>query len=129
MDRIILKNLAFYGYHGARAEENQLGQRFYLDITLHTDLKTAGERDNLADTVNYGEVYQCVKLVVENRRYQLLEALAEAVCRQVLTCFEKVEEITVQVRKPGAPVQGIFDFVGVEIRRRRDAESLSGPGQ
>lgn len=121
MDQIILKNLAFYGYHGARAEENQLGQKFYLDVTLYLDLQKAGKSDDLAHTVHYGEAYHCIKQVVENQRYQLLEALAEAVCQSVFTHFDKVQEIKVQVRKPGAPVQGIFDYFGVEIRRKRNA--------
>ncbi len=129
MDRIILNNLAFYGYHGVRPEENQLGQKFYLDVTLYVDLHKAGKSDNIADTVHYGEVYHCIQQVVEHQRYQLIEALAEAVCHSVFVHFDRVEEITVHVKKPGAPVSGIFDYVGVEIRRTRDAYRLSGAGQ
>ena len=31
MDRIIMKNLAFYAYHGAMEEEKVLGQKFFID--------------------------------------------------------------------------------------------------
>ena len=43
MDKITLKT-CFYGYHGALPEENQLGQRFNLDIELYLDLKEVGEK-------------------------------------------------------------------------------------
>ena len=33
-DRIILKDLGFYGYHGVFAEEAKLGQRFFIDLEL-----------------------------------------------------------------------------------------------
>ena len=41
--KIHLKNMAFYGYHGALAEENTLGQRFLVDLTLTLDIAEAAE--------------------------------------------------------------------------------------
>ncbi len=119
MDRIIMKNLAFFGYHGVMEEEKTLGQKFFLDIELYTDLSKAGKSDEVEDTVHYGEVYAVVKDIVENKRFKLIEALAENIADSVLEGFTKVQEINVTVRKPEAPVPGIFDYVAVEIRRTR----------
>ena len=47
MDKIFMKRLSFYGYHGAYAEENRLGQRFYVDLEMKLDLKPAGTTDDL----------------------------------------------------------------------------------
>ncbi len=41
MDKIILKNLGFFGYHGAMSEENVLGQKFFVDLELGVDLKNS----------------------------------------------------------------------------------------
>ncbi len=118
MDCIHLNNMVFYGYHGVLDSEKELGQRFIVDLRLYLDLAPAGQSDDLKHTVNYAEVYSTIKAVVENRRYQLIEALAEALAQQVLAQFP-VEKVAVALRKPGAPIAGIFDYVEVAIVRQR----------
>lgn len=119
-DYIRLQNMIFYGYHGVLAAEKEIGQRFALDLVLYADLHEAGVKDDLTRTVNYAEVYQCVKEVVEGQSFNLLEALAEAIADLILHKFS-VERLVVNIRKPSAPVPGIFDFVEVSIERTREA--------
>ena len=38
MDKIVLKNMAFYGYHGNLESEKSQGQRFFVDVEIKTDL-------------------------------------------------------------------------------------------
>ncbi len=40
------------------SEENKLGQRFKVDLTVELDLKQAGESDDLEQSVNYGELFE-----------------------------------------------------------------------
>mgnify|MGYP000911949275 CR=1 FL=1 len=120
MDRVVMRNLGFYGYHGVMPEENTLGQKFFLDIDMYADLKPAGNSDNVEDTIHYGEVYELVKDTVENKRFKLIEALAENIASSILENFSKVNEIKVRVKKPEAPVPGIYDYFGVEVRRSRN---------
>ncbi|WZL72897.1 dihydroneopterin aldolase [Clostridiaceae bacterium 35-E11] len=120
MDKIIMKNLSFYGYHGVLQEESILGQKFFIDIDLYVDLKKAGTTDHVADTVHYGEAYALVKDIVENRRFQLIETLGETITSEVLYHFPKVHEIVIKIKKPEAPVPGIYDYFGIEIRRQRN---------
>lgn len=120
MDKIIMKHLGFYGYHGVLAEENTLGQKFFIDVELYVDLKKAGLSDNVNDTVSYAEVYEIIKDIVENKRYHLIEALAENIANTVLDTFETIDEILVKISKPEAPVKGIFDYFAIEIRRSRN---------
>ncbi|KNF09200.1 dihydroneopterin aldolase FolB [Gottschalkia purinilytica] len=120
MDKIIMKNLGFYGYHGALVEENVLGQKFFLDIEIYADLKKAGDTDNVEDTIHYGEVYELIKSIVEEKRFKLIESLAENIASSVIKGFSKVQEIVVTIKKPEAPVPGIYDYFGVEVRRKRN---------
>lgn len=120
MDKIIMKNLSFFGYHGVLKEENILGQKFFVDIELYADLKKAGLSDNVKDTIHYGEVYNEVKSIVENKKFNLLEALGENIAITILDKFPKVNEIYIKIRKPEAPVNGIYDYFGIEIRRKRN---------
>ncbi|AHM57007.1 dihydroneopterin aldolase FolB [Peptoclostridium acidaminophilum DSM 3953] len=120
MDSILLKEMVFYGYHGVLPEEKRLGQKFIVDVTLHMDLKAAGKSDNLEMTVSYHDVYIRVKDICENERFDLIEALAQRISDKILNDFYKVEEVEVAVKKPQAPIEGIFDYMQVAIRRNRN---------
>ena len=50
MDKIVLKNMAFYGYHGNLTSEQAQGQRFFVDVEITTDLTKAGQSDQLEDS-------------------------------------------------------------------------------
>lgn len=121
MDKILMKNLSFYGYHGVLPEENKLGQKFIIDAVLYVEMEKACNSDDVADTVSYAEVYEIIKNHVTLKQYKLLEALAESIAREVLLKHEKVQELELTIKKPEAPVNGIFDYFGVEIRRKRNA--------
>ena len=119
MGIIRLKNMQFYGYHGVSSSEKHLGGKFEVDVEMRTDLKRACESDNLEATVDYEAVYKTVDGCVKNDKFYLIEALAESIARETLTRFS-VSEITVRVRKPHAPINGMLDTVEVEIFRKRE---------
>ena len=119
MDKIIMENMGFYGYHGVLEQEKVLGQKFFIDAYLYMPLKKAGETDDLTCSVSYGEVYETIKRIVTEERFDLLEALAEKICREILSSYEMVQKIFLRIKKPEAPVAGIFDYFGVEIERER----------
>ncbi|RKN65786.1 dihydroneopterin aldolase [Paenibacillus ginsengarvi] len=119
MDKLHLNRMQFYGYHGVFPEENKLGQRFYVDLVLSLDLSEAGRTDDLTKTVNYAEVYQLVKQIVEGRAYRLIEALAENIASDVLHQYTSVNDVTVRVVKPHPPFDIHYDGVVVELTRKR----------
>lgn len=119
MDKIILKNLGFYGYHGVLEAENILGQKFFVDVELGVSLKKAGDSDDVEDTVHYGMVYDVVKNIVEGPPLNLIEAVAEKTIQEIFENFEKVETVKLEIRKPEAPVNGIYDHFAVELFRER----------
>ena len=49
----------------------------------------------------------------------MIERAAQAVCDAVLEDFPQVEEITVVLKKPQAPVKAEFDYMAVEITQHR----------
>ena len=118
-DKIHLAGMVFYGYHGARLAERELGQRFIVDLELEMDLSVAGRTDALADTASYSNVYAVVKQVMEEGSHSLLESLAETIAGLILEAF-KVDAVRVMVKKPEAPIQGsVMSYAAVEITRRR----------
>lgn len=119
MDRIHVTGMRFYGYHGVFAEETKLGQRFNVDLSIGLDLSRAGKTDDLRESVNYAELYEVTKRVVEGTPLQLVEALADRVAKHVLALDERILETTVKVIKPDPPIAGHYEHVAVEIHRKR----------
>lgn len=120
MDKIIMENMGFYGYHGVLQEEKTLGQKFFIDAYLYLPLKKAGETDNLNFSVNYSDVYEIIRDIVTNNKFDLLESLAERICSEIFTAFPLAQKLQIRVKKPEAPVSGLFDYFGVEIERERE---------
>ncbi|ABO48704.1 dihydroneopterin aldolase [Desulforamulus reducens MI-1] len=118
-DKIILRGMNFFGYHGVFEEERRLGQPFQVDLELSMDLQPAGQGDDLNLSVSYAEVFEIVEQVLTGEPYKLLEAVAERISQRVLEQYEKVEEIKVTLKKPNAPIQGNFQYMAVEITRGR----------
>ncbi len=118
-DRIILKDLAFYGYHGVMLEENKLGQRFRIDIECGLDLNRAGRTDIVEATVSYADIYELVKEATEETRYKLIEALAQHIIDRLFARFAAFEWIRIRIRKPDAPVPAVSGEFAVELFRQR----------
>ena len=119
MDKIELSQMEFYGYHGVLPEENRLGQRFIVDLTVKVGLQKAGISDQLEDSINYAELFQICKDIVEGKPFKLIEAVAEKVAAQVLQQFSTISECIVKVIKPNPPIPGHYRSVAVEIIRSR----------
>ncbi|KMO86217.1 dienelactone hydrolase [Megasphaera cerevisiae DSM 20462] len=118
MDKIVLKGMRFYGYHGCLPEETKNGQPFYIDAVLYLDLSNAGQSDLLSDTVDYSQVYGLIHEIVEQRIYRLIERLAAVIADQLMLQFP-FSGVDITVHKPQAPVGGSCDDVYVFVERRK----------
>ena len=116
-DKIELRGMTFYGFHGVSPAERELGQRFVVDVDIFRDLTTAGRTDDLGYTVDYTEVYRTVRDVVEGPSRNLLESVVAAIAERILAAHD-IEAVRVRVRKPEVPMKGsILTHAAVEIFR------------
>ena len=111
-----LKNMVFYGHHGVYDLEKEMGQRIEVDLDLKVDLEEAGLKDSLAATINYVEVYNVVKKIVEEEHYNLIEAIGMRIATQLLNEFS-IPQVVVRIRKPQPPVGGVLDTVEFEVTK------------
>lgn len=118
MDHIDIRGLRVLGTHGLLAEEQVRPQPFVLDLSVGLDTRAAVVSDDLVDTIDYAAVAARAAAVVEREHHRLLERLAGRVC-EVLLEDRRVEEVTVTVAKPKAPLGLDADAVTVTITRRR----------
>jgi 7,8-dihydroneopterin aldolase/epimerase/oxygenase len=119
MDKMSLRQMEFFAYHGVFPEENRLGQRFIVDVELSMDLTKAGQSDELEHTINYAELYEHIRRIVETETFRLIEAVAEAIATRTLQLYTVINEMTVRVTKPSPPFRASFQGVTVEIHRDR----------
>lgn len=110
--------MTFYGHHGDRKPERELGQRFEVDAEVCYDASAAVKTDELGQAINYCKIFELVEDVVVNNEYTLLETLAERIARAILRNFD-IEGVRLRVRKPRVPIRGNLDYVEVEIERVR----------
>ncbi len=117
-DRISLRGIRVRAHHGVFDFEREQGQEFVIDVDARLDLAPAAAGDALAATVHYGELAEQVAAAVSDDPVDLIETVAERIAAVVLA-HEAVEETTVTVHKPQAPISVPFDDVAVTIVRGR----------
>ncbi len=118
-DRIELKGIEAFGFHGVFAEERRNGQVFYADIHAELDLEPASNSDDLADTVDYGAIVDLVIEDIESEPCQLIEHLGGRIADRILFEFHKINKVAVTIHKPSAPVNGSVLDIAVTIERNR----------
>jgi len=119
-DKVLLKGMIFYAYHGVMEAEKELGQRFIVDLEISLDLWPAGDNDDLALTVNYAQVYDLIQKVILGDKYDLIETVAQRITQEVFKQEPRIEQIKVLVKKPEVPIAGILDYAAVELVRERE---------
>jgi 7,8-dihydroneopterin aldolase/epimerase/oxygenase len=118
-DRIALSGMAFLGRHGVSDAERAEPQEIEVDLEVAADLAAAGASDDLAQTIDYGALFETCRAVVEERSFSLLEAIAEQIAAEVLRGYPPARAVVVRVRKPGVPIDGRLEWAGVTVERSR----------
>lgn len=119
--RLTIENAEYFAYHGVRPEEQQLGGRYQVDVDIYYDARQAVVSDNLNDTVNYQEVLFLVNEHMNgDEPYSLIETLAFDIATSAVERFNKIDHVTVRVRKLNVPVQHVLDYVEAEITVLRE---------
>lgn len=126
-DRIVLKGMRFSGRHGLTDDEREHPQPFEVDIELLTNLQPAGVEDDIDKTIDYAQVYEICRELVEATNFKLLEAIAEGIAHEILMAMP-VAEVGVRVRKLQVPIEGRLDYAGVEIWRTRSVSDRRREG-
>jgi 7,8-dihydroneopterin aldolase/epimerase/oxygenase len=118
--RINVTKLALFAYHGVNDEEQRIGQRFYIDMSLIIAPVSATRSDRLEDTISYEDVIHCAEDAFLEKKYRTIERAAYAVGSAIMEQFPTIQNLSVTVHKPSAPVAAIFDDVAVTVDFSRD---------
>ena len=119
MDKISIKGLKLFAYHGVNPEEKENGQNFVIDLDYYVNIARACQMDTLDDTVSYAKVVQTIRRVFTAEKYDLIERAAQVIADAVLDEFEDIFKVEITLKKPEAPISAEFDYVAVSIMRER----------
>ena len=111
---ISIEGMEFFAYHGCFKEEQLIGTKFIIDVFLKVDTQNAENTDNLHDTVNYQEVYQLVKMEMQQTS-KLLEHVGRRILNTIKKHFPQVEQASLKIRKMNPPLGGKMDFVSLTL--------------
>jgi dihydroneopterin aldolase len=119
MGKVMLEGMEFFGYHGVYPEENVLGNRFTVDLELHTNFKVAMETDRLDGTIDYAQLYSLVKARMD-QRVKLLEHLGYGIVQDIRAAYPEVDQIRITLKKQQPAIGGLVDFSGVSLSYPED---------
>lgn len=116
-DEIHIENLEVFANHGVFQEETRLGQKFLISATLYTNTRKAGRTDELDHSTNYGEVSAFLTDYTRTHTRRLIESAAEDMAEALLLRYPLIEGVTLELKKPWAPVGLPLETVSVKITR------------
>jgi len=118
VDKVRINNMKFFAYHCLAPEEKSIGQTFEVDIEVSTSLIDAGKTDDLNASIDYSALYAIANEEMHREKFDLIEMVAENISIRILA-LKGACSTTIRIRKPNAPLDGIFDHVEIEITRER----------
>ncbi len=122
MGKIALEGLEFFAYHGFSKEEQKVGNRYGIDITIEVDFERAARQDKIDSTVDYHALYK----VISNEMAEptkLLENIAERIVNAVFQHFKQVFSVEISVSKFNPPIGGICQRARIKMKRERGQRS------
>jgi len=115
--KIIIKNFIFYSFVGVHDEEKSLGQRFIASLKIDYDYIND---DNISNALNYSSVCKDVNNIGLNSKFNLIETLTLHIADEFLKKYKIINKISVEIKKPHAPMNHSFDYVSSKIKRKQN---------
>lgn len=114
MEYLILSGLKFNSFIGHFDEEKFIGTNFEIDLKIKADLLNAAKTDYLSDTLNYVEIYNDIKLIMQ-KKVNLIENISFLITDMLFSKYSSIEHIYLTVKKIGTQIGGKFNYVATEF--------------
>jgi dihydroneopterin aldolase len=116
MGLIQIENMEFYAFHGHFKEEQIVGNKFLVDLSIETDMDIPMKSDSLKDAVNYQKAFEIVKFQMEKKSH-LLENIAGRIIDAIYDEMTGIRRVSVKVSKLNPPMGGKIGSVSVILER------------
>ena len=112
---ICLHEVRFYAFHGVMPQERSVGGEFLVSVKVGYPLEKAMISDDVADTLNYAELYELVKKEMMQPS-GLLEHVMGRIVEAIEKAFPEVASVEVKIKKVNPPMGS--DCKGAEVMGR-----------
>ncbi|MEA4988298.1 MAG: dihydroneopterin aldolase [Anaerovorax sp.] len=119
MDKIIIKDLQVYAYHGVAPEEKINGQMFLASLKIGVSLEKPAASDDVNDTLSYADVCNDIQMVIQSKNHNLIESVAMDIIGYLFRTYTSIAEINILLKKPWAPMGHHLKYAAVELERKR----------
>ena len=116
---VFLQDVRFHAFHGVMPQESKVGADFLVNLRIGYPLGKAMESDEVADTLNYAEVYARVAQGMKQPS-KLLEHVAGRIVQTISRRFPLVTSIDLTLTKLNPPMKADALGAGVEIHLIND---------
>ena len=111
---IRLDGIYVRAFHGCYDLEQQVGNRFRVDMAIRTSLGDLPTSDDVTKAVNYLTVFEIVERTMQ-RTQRTIEAVAANIIEAVKESFPQIIEVECTVAKIAPPLGGKIDKVSVTL--------------
>jgi len=116
---IFINNMRFRSFHGVMQQEKTVGGDFSVSVCINGDFSQAVKNDNICHTVNYAEVYDCVKQQMSIRS-ALIEHVAGRIVKSLFGKFSAIDSVCLTIIKDNPPMGADSDGAGFTISCTRE---------
>ncbi len=109
-----LESMEFYAFHGVFEEEQLIGGKYLVDISIYTDMQGAMLYDDLEGTLDYEIVYHIVKKNMQ-QPVKLIEYLAHNIIADLREVLAEDDKIKLKIRKLNPPLGAKIGASVVEL--------------
>lgn len=114
MNRVVLKGLRIFAYHGVMPQEKEVGAYFTIDVRLDTDFSHAMETDELEGTISYADVYDIIRreMAIPSK---LLEHVGGRIVKALRSELPNINKVYIRILKENPPMGADLTGAGIEI--------------
>lgn len=120
MQRISVRGIRCYSYHGCLEEEGKIGGNYIVHVALETDFTDAAISDDLSRTVDYCDVARIAREEMAIRSKLIEQAGYRIIRRLFLELDNAVSWIEVEVIKLSPPIPGEIESVSISLSGRKE---------
>ena len=118
MGKVYVENIQVYAYNGCLPEETLIGSDYRVDVWVEGDLSVSAVSDQLADTIDYVTLCDCVREEMATPS-KLLEHVAQRILDRIFKASAQVSLANIKVAKINPPIGGHVASVAVELEQGR----------
>ena len=111
---VSIESLRLHAYHGVMEQERQVGADFLVTLRVHYNICKAMATDDVADTLDYGELCQVVEAAMAQPS-NLLEHAAGRIATSVFDRFPLATALDLKLTKVNPPMGADCDGASIDI--------------